>query len=246
MSDMEGVQRKNHRVLAGIGFVLILFALEFTIRIIWEETSLTHQYGPQMVGFSLAHGEWAFLMLSPILLAVWFLIALVVEIVDRVRKIMTDKTLVVVMLSSVLVLGTLSIPETFWQWLFVGYFATSSHAADLMTSEAAEGDVATVRGYLDHGVSIESTNYEGSTAAFTAAAGGSVPVLRLLISRGANVNALNAYGDSPLQAAVENKHDDVAQFLRGHGAKQIAGTPEQRDAASKAIVDRDIKRMSER
>ena len=51
----------------------------------------------------------------------------------------------------------------------------SSHAPDLHTYAAAEGHVTTVGGYLTHRVLLEAKNYEGSTAAFTAAAGGSVP-----------------------------------------------------------------------
>jgi len=243
MSGVDSSRAKKHRVLTFVGVVLLVLALGFTSRIIWEETLLTWRDGPQMVGFSLAHGEWAFLMLSPILLAGWFLTALVFVIVDHVKKFMSSQQLRIVMVASVLVLGTLSLPGGFWQWLFIGSFAKSPHAADLMTYEAAEGDAATVRGYLSHGVPLESKNYEGSTAAFTAAAGGSVDVLKLLASRGANLSAVNSYGDSPLEAAVENKNGDASQFLRDHGAKQIAGTPEQRDAASKAIVAWDIQRQ---
>ena len=54
-----------------------------------------------------------------------------------------------------------------------------------MTYAAAEGNVRTVRGYLEHGVPLEAKNYEGSTAAFTAAAGGSLPIVELLAAKGA-------------------------------------------------------------
>jgi ankyrin repeat protein len=94
--------------------------------------------------------------------------------------------------------------------------------------------------YLAHGVSQDARNYEGSTAAFTAAAGGSVPVLELLASAGADLSAVNSYGDSPLEAATENHNDAAVSFLRSKGAKQIQGTPEQRQAASHAIVQKQI------
>jgi hypothetical protein len=193
-----------------------------------------------MVGFSLAHGYYAPLLMAPILVIVWLLIALIVSIVDRVKHFQANKLLLALIGASALTLGSLCLPEVFWQWLFIGSFAKSSHASELMTYDAAMGATATVRAYLDHGVSLESKNYEGSTAAFTASAGGSVDVLRLLAERGADLNALNSYGDSPLEAAVENHRNAAAQYLRDRGAKQIAGTPEQRDAASKAIVDREI------
>jgi ankyrin repeat protein len=134
----------------------------------------------------------------------------------------------------------------FWQWSLIGSFASSPHAADLMVYDAAEGDLRTVRGYLEHGVPLTATNYEGSTATFGAAAGGSLPVIEMLASRGADLNATNLYGDSPLEAATGNKHAAVASFLKAHGASQIRGTPEQREAASESIVRSDIERMNSR
>jgi ankyrin repeat protein len=101
----------------------------------------------------------------------------------------------------------------------------------------------TILRFPSHGVSPEAKNYEGSTAAFTAAAGGSIPVLELLASAGADLGAVNSYGDSPLEAATENHHDAAVSFLKSKGAVQVKGTPEQRDAASHAIVRRDIERM---
>jgi hypothetical protein len=148
--------------------------------------------------------------------------------------------------SAIVALGVLSIPTAFWQWAFIGTFAKGPHADDLMVYEAAEGDVRTVRGYLEHGVPLTATNYEGSTAAFTAAVGGSLPMIKLLVSRGADPDAVNSYGDSPLEAAVETGHTDVAAFLKAHGAAQIRGTPEQRQSASTAIVRRDINRNKSR
>lgn len=101
----------------------------------------------------------------------------------------------------------------------------------------------TVCGYLEHGVPLEATNYEGSTAAFAAVAGGSVRVIELLASKKANLNAINLYGDSPLEAATENHHDAPVVFLKSQGAIQIRVTPEQRQAASKAIVAKAIERQ---
>jgi len=89
---------------------------------------------------------------------------------------------------------------------------------------------------------LEGRNYEGSTAAFTAAAGGSTKTLQLLASKGADLNAVNYFGDSPLEAAIENHNDSAAAFLKAHGAVQIRGTPEQHKAASQSIVR---KQMSE-
>jgi uncharacterized membrane protein YhaH (DUF805 family) len=208
----------------------------------WEETFLTIQQGPQMLGFSLAHDRGAVLLLTPFLLALWLLVALATMVACRWRKRSLSRWYWLTLASAIVTLGVLSIPPAFWQWAFIGTFAEGPHAGDLMVYGAAEGDVRTVRGYLEHGVPLTSTNYEGSTAAFAAAVGGSLPMIEMLVLKGADINATNSYGDSPLEATTENGHTDVAAFLKAHGGSQTRGTPEQREAASAAIVRREIER----
>ena len=234
--------KQPSRTLISIGVLAILFAAVFAGRMVWEETFLTLQQGPQMVGFSLAHGPGVVLFLAPITLFLLIIAAIVVLLVFLLRKRRLSRWYWLTLGGAIAVIGVLSIPSGFWQWLLIGSFATSPHAADLMVSDAAEGDVLTVRGYLKHGVPLTATNYEGSTAAFAAAAGGSLPMIEMLASRGADLNATNMYGDSPLEAASENGHASVVAFLKAHGAMQIHGTPEQREAASQAIVHKEIER----
>ncbi len=231
------------RGLVFVGIPVILMTAILMLRFVWEETSLTLQQGPQMIGFSLAHGPGGVLLFGPLLLVVWFVVAFLTMAVNLWRRRQLSKSFWASLGAAVMVFGVLVFPPIFWQWLFVGTFARSSHASDLMTTAATCGQLRTVRGYLAHGVPPEAKNYEGSTAAFTAAAGGSVPVLELLANAGADLNAVNSYGDSPLEAAVENHHDAAAAFLRSKGALQVKGTPEQHEAASHAIVERDINRM---
>ena len=243
--ERETKQRGRwQRVLVFAGIPVIFFSAILTARIVWEETSLTLQQGPQMIGFSLAHGAGAILLLAPILLAAWFAVAFLTMVVTLWRRSRLSKWLGPCLGTSVVVFVVLVLPPAFWQWLFIGSFAKSSHAADLMTYAAAEGDVRTVHGYLTHGVPLDAKNYEGSSAAFTAAAGGSVPVLELLASVGADLSAVNSYGDSPLEAATENHHDAAAEFLKSKGAVQIRGTLEQRNAAADAVVRKEIDKMS--
>jgi hypothetical protein len=234
--------KRSPRVLLITGFISVLFSAILAIRIVWEETSLTLQQGPQMIGFSLAHGLGVFLFLAPILLSVWAVVALITMVGALWRKRPLSTWFWSTLAASIIVLGVLMLPPVFWQWMFIRSFAKSPHAADLMTYAAAEGDVRTVRGYLEHGVPLESKNYEGSTAAFTAAVGGNLPVIELLAAKGADLNSTNLYGDSPLEAATENHQEATVSFLKAHGAVQIKGTPEQRDAASESIVRREMER----
>jgi hypothetical protein len=238
------MMKQSSRMLVGIGIVAILFAAIFTGRMVWEETFLTLQQGPQMLGFSLAHGGGAILFLTPFVLSLWILSALLILAICLWRKRSLSKWYWSTLASAILVLGVLSIPPEFWQWLLIRSFATSPHAADLMVYDAAEGDVRTVRAYLEHGVPLTARDYEGSTAVFTAAAGGSLPMIEMLASKGANLDTTNSYGDSPLEAASKNGRVSVVDFLMAHGASRIRGTPEQRQAASEAIVRKEIERES--
>jgi NO-binding membrane sensor protein with MHYT domain len=74
------------KVLVGLGIAATLFTGMLAARMVWEETSLTWQQGPQMLGFSLAHGAGAVLFLAPILLSLWILVALIVLVVCLLRK----------------------------------------------------------------------------------------------------------------------------------------------------------------
>jgi hypothetical protein len=237
---------RSSKVLVSVGWAAITLTAILAGRIVWEETFLTIQQGPQMLGFSLAHGPGAVLFLAPIVLLLWILAAIVVLVVCLVRKRPLSRWYWLTLGSAIAIIGFLSIPSVFWQWSLIGSFASSPHAGDLMVYDAAEGDLRTVHGYLEHGVPLTATNYEGSTATFGAAAGGSLPVIEMLANRGADLNATNLYGDSPLEAATENKHAAVVSFLKARGASQIHGTPEQREAASESIVRRDIEREHSR
>ena len=44
-------------------------------------------------------------------------------------------------------------------------------------------------------------------------------VVELLISKGANVNAKDEYGKTPLDKAVGIRHTETANLLRKHGGK---------------------------
>ncbi|MGD0893860.1 MAG: hypothetical protein ABR923_20245, partial [Terracidiphilus sp.] len=67
--------RQSSRVLTSLGVLAILFTATLVARMLWEETSLTIREGPQMLGFSLAHGPGAILFLAPVTLVLWLLIA---------------------------------------------------------------------------------------------------------------------------------------------------------------------------
>jgi uncharacterized protein len=234
--------KEPQALLLILGGLVVLSTAALAGRTIWEETTLTIEHGPQALGFSLAHGNGALLLLAPPLLALWIAIALAILATSLWRKKRLSRWFSSTLASAVVVMAILAIPPEFFQWLFIASFAKSSHAADLMFDAAGDGNVRTVRAYLAHGIPLEATNYEGSTSAYVAAAGGSVPMLKFLASQGANLNATNSYGDSPLDAAINMHHVSAASFLKAHGAIDIRGTDEQRNAARDAIVRKEIER----
>jgi hypothetical protein len=203
-----------------VGVVSLFFGVLFAARIAWEETFLTIARGPQMIGFTIAH-IFPIAFLAPIPLFFWFVVAVVVMIVSLIRGRRLPLRFWSTFTVAALVVGVLLLPAEFWQWAFIGSFAKSARAADIMTTDAAEGYTRTVRGYLDHGISVNARDYEGATAAHAAAVGGKVEVLQLLVSRGADLNMVSDYGDSPLSAAIEMKQASATAYLKAHGAKEI-------------------------
>jgi hypothetical protein len=232
--------------LIATGILLILGSVALAVRLIWEMTSLTWKYGPQMIGFSLAHGPWgALLFIFPIALCVWLLASLCTIIVWKVKHKRVLNRSWIVLGSAVLTLALLSLPQSFWNELFVGQLAKSPHAAELLVYAAGvEGNNKVVHGLLKRGVQVNATDREGNTALHFAASAGRSELVTYLIAQGADINAVNLYGDSPLERAIANHQTEVEQVLTSRGAKDLKGDAAQRDRASKAIVQRDIEEMN--
>jgi ankyrin repeat protein len=62
---------------------------------------------------------------------------------------------------------------------------------------------------------------DGQTALHGAAVEGQVKVIEYLVSRGADVNAVDRFGDSPLEVAITGKHNEAAQVLADHGGRSM-------------------------
>jgi ankyrin repeat protein len=85
---------------------------------------------------------------------------------------------------------------------------------------AAKGDTKTVKGLLDKGVNVDTRDPSGNTTPLGHAVwGGHDDTARLLIERGADVNAKTDAGVSILAFATTRKHKDLADMLRDKGAK---------------------------
>ncbi len=93
----------------------------------------------------------------------------------------------------------------------------------LLCSAGSRGDIASLQRMAEDGVNLDSADYDGRTALHLAAAEGQLAAVGFLIARGADVNALDRWGGSPLQDAVRNRHDAVAALLKENGARLRSG-----------------------
>lgn len=196
-----------------------------------------------MVGFSLAHGYAAPLILSPFLLSLWVLLSLIILCIWKIKRYTIARSTFVLVLAAVGVLGILSIPQSFFDWMFVDHLVHSPEASKLFVYAAAEGEKRVVDGMLQRGIRPDVRDASGNTALHMAAGAGQLEMATLLVERQAPVNAINLYGDSPLAFASANHHGDVQKLLEQHGGKVIQGDAEQRERATHEIVRKQIEEM---
>lgn len=110
----------NERInkLNRIGWWIYIPFLIFVVRLTWERTYLTWTSGPQMVGFSLAHGIFGILFLTPIASLIWTLV-MVIQFVfrDKIEREQTDGRLWTLLIFMLLTWGLFLIP---WDTLIKG------------------------------------------------------------------------------------------------------------------------------
>jgi hypothetical protein len=231
--------------LLALGVVPLIGTALLAGRLIWEQTVWTWERGPQRVGFSLAHGSGAVLLLAPFLLAFWVAVGGVLIVIDFVKKRRTGTPTWAAVGLAVLLFGLLSVPGGVWQRLFIRQMASSPRAGDLLVYAAYDRDFRLVTAMLSHGVSIRATDRsEWRTALHAAAIAGDLRTIQFLVSSGADVNALDRDGDNPAEVAASRGHQECAAFLQEHGGKRISGDEAQHQKAIHDKVHDDIEEMN--
>ena len=237
MTNAPESQRRSRLllVLQIVAVPLIIGTGVLAGRLIWEQTVWTWQRGPQMVGFSLAHGPFVFLFLFPLLLMVWLGIVSA-SLFWRLFKSRPIPTMMWATFSAAGVCLVLTmLPDSLWQRVFIGRMAASPHVGDLFVGAAYRGDLGEIRDMVAHGVSVDAIDtHDWKTALHASAVTGDSKLLRYLVSKGANINALDRDGDSPLSLAESRGNKAAAEYLIGIGAKRIEGSQAQHE---KAIED---------
>lgn len=211
------------------GCVAVVATGALAVRVGWEQTVWSWERGPQMVGFSLAHGGGFFLLFAPYWSLAWLLVVAVVSIRQAVRGLRVSFGRLVGLFFCAMVLVASNLSSGVWQWLFIDKFASSRYAVDFLQLDAFHGDTAGVGRLASRGISVNRHDrHTGRTALHAAAYGGSLKMIRYLLSNGAEINALNNDGDSPLDVAIATGHADAAQLLRDHGGARTHGSDADR------------------
>ena len=95
-------------------------------------------------------------------------------------------------------------------------------APDISIHEAAkDGNIEAIKQHLAAGTDVNTKdNFLGVTPLHSAASWGRKEIAELLLENGADVNAKREDGETPLDAAIGNKHSEIAALLRKHGSKR--------------------------
>jgi uncharacterized protein len=97
---------------------------------------------------------------------------------------------------------------------------------------ARRGEVAELRGFLDHGVPVDFQDADGNSLLMLAAYHGHAEVVRMLLDAGADPDLRNARDQVPITGAMFKGERVVVDLLRQAGADLEAGTPTAREAAT--------------
>ncbi|MCX6874326.1 MAG: ankyrin repeat domain-containing protein [Verrucomicrobia bacterium] len=89
---------------------------------------------------------------------------------------------------------------------------------------------------LDRGDDLNVQDEHGRTALHAAAEEGWTYYAAILIERGADVHKADMEGDTPLDYAVFHEHHEIAELLRGHGARDRDG-PSARQKLEDAVYE---------
>ncbi len=238
------MKRTFPTTLKFIGVLIVAAAWVLAARLVWEQTVWSWDRGPQMIGFSLMHsGMGVLLVLALYGGLLWLGIVLITAILTRS---LGGKPGLALLLAYALAWGVIAIPYGFWQRMFIDKYSPTQ-ATDFFTYAAATGDLRTVKAFFDRGVDVNTQSRNG-TALHGATVEGELEVIDFLIAHGADVNAINAYGDTPTANAMQaNKRAGETQaLLAKYGGKLVRGSEKQRNRVIEEQVRKDIEEMDKR
>lgn len=218
------------------GYFCVVGSALFTAHEIWEETYWTWRDGPHILAWSTLYSRRFFLFPCLVMLWPWLVVALVAMLHNLANRRRVSRTLCATFVAGAAVVAIESLPYSLWQCWFVERLAHGPHAGEFLLFAVDGGDLDTVKAFLARGVGIDNRDCEGKSALHLAAARGHTEVLNYLLSRSADLNAVDRFGDSPLETAAVAKQNQAVQLLEIRGAKRIRGDDEHRRKADNDIL----------
>ncbi len=211
-----------------IGLVLFVGTFVFICRIVYESTFITCERGPQMVGFSIAHGVYPILLFAMLCMPVFFVWLVIALIYGAWRKLRFSKGEWALLGFMVASFSVLFIPYSAWLHVDALACGNGNFRDAFLVEAAADGDISIVKQLAAQGAGLDGASPRGVTPLGAAVANDRVEIVEFLISRGANVNfSTVGMGRTPLMIAAENGHLPIVKTLLAHGARPCAVDREQ-------------------
>jgi ankyrin repeat protein len=88
-----------------------------------------------------------------------------------------------------------------------------SLAASVVCQAVFDGDSTLLRRLLRAGISVDAADYDKRTASHIAAAEGNLSAFRVLAEHGADLQAADRWGNTPLKEAQRNSSKHILEFM---------------------------------
>ena len=226
----DTASRTSFPAFGSLVFVLALVAIGEDV---YEETVLTWQRGPQMVGYSIAHLHPFLLMIgsASILLLhlwlAWFVFRSALRSWRRQKW--KDRQRTVLAVVSAVLLGFLYIPYPWWTSFTLWVAGPGPRAQDQLASAALQERQGLVDMLLSRGVLIDGKDQHGDTALEAACSNYHKSMADLLAKRGASLDTAPACRQYSDFAARMKPRDDANQ---GDRLIKIPGTTVEVESGS--------------
>ncbi len=116
------------------------------------------------------------------------------------------------------------VKDTIPAWRRAATHTLTRGSKDAIFPAAKEGNLALLKELLAEGTPVDYRNFNGETVLHVAASRGDLEMVKFLVSKGADVNALTGKRWQPIHHAMRFEHPKVANYLISHKASLLTKT----------------------